>query len=264
MTTSFSQIAKKWFNTSCDRKQIEDTSIFDPRKSEPLYRDLTKSASLIRAKYLTGPQQTVVDYKMVAMSMVEDGSKGQCTKLCECNFVRSAIGRGGEILYLRYKGARFDHFFHAFDMDWPLIKQTDQQCMLYFCDREDYQLCVYFGLAVYWLHGGLRCDGVDEAISSYVFPHLFSKAKKKVAERVTDALQYHIKRVLTNNCKEEKLRDKKIPQLSAAEKKDIESVAKRTTSRSLRKADMTENRAKRELSTQEEYARRGHAILRLK
>ena len=146
---------------------------------------------------------------MVAMSMVEDGSKAQCDKLCECNSVRSVIVRGDEILYLPYKAARFDHFFHAFDMDWPLIKQTDQQCMLYFCDREDYQLCVYFGLAGYWLYGRLRRDDVDEAISDYGFPRLFFKAKKKVTERVTDTLQYHIKWLLTNNCKEEKLRDKK-------------------------------------------------------
>ena len=88
-------------------------------------------------------------------------------------------------------------------MDWPLINQTDEQCMLFFCDREDFYLCAYFSLAVYWLHGGLRRDGVDAATSDYVFPELLKKKKKNVAKGNTDALQKYSKRVLIKKAKAE-------------------------------------------------------------
>ena len=245
---------KEWFKTSCGRKKVEDPTVVGQMKSAPLYRDLSNSAGLIRSKYLKGPYQTVLDQKQIAMAMIEDGSKDACSKLAEINLIAAAIGRGGKTMFLRYKGSNFDPFFHALDMDWPLIKQTDEQCMLFFNDREDYCLDVYFGLAVYWLHGGLRRDGVDAAISDYVFPELFKKQKKNVAKGNTDALQKYSKRVLIEKAKAEN--NGRVP--NSSEMQLIDTKAKSITTRSLRKAGMTQNRANRELSTQEEYCRSGH------
>mmetsp|Transcript_2223 Transcript_2223/g.5232 ORF Transcript_2223/g.5232 Transcript_2223/m.5232 type:complete len:95 (+) Transcript_2223:584-868(+) len=44
------------------------------RKSEPLYRNLENSRSLIRPKYLSGPNKTVIDFNKITLSMIDDGT----------------------------------------------------------------------------------------------------------------------------------------------------------------------------------------------
>ena len=233
--TEYFKTTKKWFRKKCERKQIVDPEITELRKSIPLYKDLSQSNTLVRQKYRgEGVNNAVVDFKSLAMSMICDGSRDSCITLAEMTLVRSSIGRGGEHIFLRYKEAAFDEYFQALDLDWPILKQTDRKCILIFCDRELYCCCVYFALGVFFLQGGLRREGVDPAISDHVFPHLHSIRTDGVATKLNNAMQKHIASMY----------DK--------------SVAKQTTTRSIRKGAMTENRACQDLSTQEEYAISGH------
>ena len=91
-------------------------------------------------------------------------------------------------------------------------------------------------MSLFWI-GGLfsiwwaRRDGVSEAKKDFVFPELHNMSKTSVAGHVTGFIQANIP--------------------------DPE-LAKRYTSRSTRKAAMTENRMHPDLSVVEEYARSGH------
>jgi len=80
------------------------------------------------------------------------------------------------------------------------------------------------------MYGGIRRDGISDALKTYVFPHLHNKRRDKVAAGLTS----HIRA--------------QIPLLDQP----------RFSSRSLRNAVMTENRMHPDLSMQEEYARSGH------
>ena len=88
---------------------------------------------------------------------------------------------GGEHGYVQRNEAAFDPFFWAPDFDWTLIKQTDRQCMLFFCDLILYYLCPFFAWGVYFLYGGLCCNGVSKATKDFVFPHLHSMKRVKIA-----------------------------------------------------------------------------------
>lgn len=66
---------KAWFSAACDRRRVEDAGDSElMRKSEPLYRNLENSRSLIRPKYLSGPNKTVIDFNKITLSMIDDGT----------------------------------------------------------------------------------------------------------------------------------------------------------------------------------------------
>jgi len=54
-----------------------------------------------------------------------------------------------------------------------------------FCDHHLYCICPFFGLAVFFLYGGLLCDGVSDAIKDFLFPKLHNMRKGYVATRLT-------------------------------------------------------------------------------
>ncbi len=216
------------FKKECKRNWIEDDDVSDIRKSEPLYRDLDANKSAIRAKYAGA---TVIDAKTIAKSMIKKANKKSAQDLAEFNISRNGIGRGGEHSFIRWNEGTFDKLYEALDLDWSIIKQTERQCMLLFCDRSLYCLCPYFGLAVYFMFGGARRDGVSEAKKDFMFPSLHKMNKNSVAGHVTRFIQSNISD----------------PELK-----------KRYTSRSTRKAAMTENRMHPDLDILEEYARSGH------
>lgn len=55
-------------------------------------------------------------------------------RLAEFNLNRVAVARGGEHNQARYDEGTWDSYFQAPDFDWNIIKQTERQCMLVFCD----------------------------------------------------------------------------------------------------------------------------------
>jgi hypothetical protein len=182
-----------------------------------------------------------VDAQSIAMSMIKQASELNAHKLCEFVISRTAIGRGGEHMPLRWNEGTYDYYFMAPDLDWSLQKTCARQCMLFFCDRLSYALCPFFAFAVYFLYGGLSRAGVSSTIHDFVFPHLHNIRKDGVANRLTRAIREHID---TGDLPTETAKKRKLS----------------FTSRSHRKGTMTENRLHRDLSTQEEYARSGHTI----
>ena len=220
----------KRFEKAIERHKIEDPEISEGRKSEPLYRDVKSSSAAIRAVY---SGDIIVDAKSIATSMIKNGKRDTAKdagKLLEFTLCRHAIGRGGEHAFLRYNEGTYDWNFNAPDFDWSIIKQTERQCMLFFCDRFLYCLCPFFAFGVYFLFGGPRRDGCSDATRDFIFPHLHSIRKDSVAAGLTASMRAHIP-------KDER---------------------HRFTSRSTRKGCMTENRIHPDLSLQEEYARSGH------
>lgn len=224
----FAELKAK-FMKECNRSRSEDAEIAEERKSEPLYRDLSTELTAVRAKYL-GLNR--VDAKTIAMSMIKMASDFRSSAvLAEFTISRSAIGRGGEHVFLRWDEGTYDPYFQAPDFDWSIIKQNDRQCMLIFCDVALYQLCPFFAFGVYFMFGGLRRDNVSEATKNFVFPYLHKMKKDSVASKMTASIRAHI---------------------------EHEERKKAFTSRSMRKGAMTENRMNRDLSLTEEYARSGH------
>jgi len=155
-------------------------------------------------------------------------------RVAEFNLNRVAVARGGEHNQARYDEGTWDSYFQAPDFDWNIIKQTERQYMLVFCDLILYRLCPFCSLAVFYLFGGLRRDNVSALKAPYIFPHLRNMKNESVATRMTKTLR--------NNNEHEHRR--------AA-----------FTSRSMRKGSMTELRLHRDLSYEEELARSGHTIL---
>ena len=142
---------------------------------------------------------------------------------------------------LRWNEGSYDHQFRAPDLDWAMFKQGENQCMLLFCDVSSYCLCPFFALAVYFLYGGLSRANVSDATKDFVFPHLHAMRRENVARRLTTSIRSHVD---TGHMDDEAAKKRK----------------KAFTSRSTRKGVMTENRINRDLSTQEEYSRSGHAM----
>ena len=220
----------KRFEKARDRHKIEDPDVTEGRKSEPLYRDVNASSKAVRAVY---SGDTIVDAKSIATSMIKNGKRNSAKdagKLLEFTLCRLAIARGGEHAFPRYNEGAYDMNFNAPDFDWSIIKQTERQCMLFFCDRLLYCLCPFFAFGVYFLFGGLRRDGCSDATKDFIFPHLHNVKKESVAAGLTRDMRANM------------------PQ----------GERYRFTSRSTRKGGMTDCRMHPDLSLQEEYARSGH------
>ncbi len=162
--------------------------------------------------------------------MIKKGDADTAKKFLEIVITRQGIGRGGEIAFIRWNEASFDRLFNCLDLDWTIIKQLDKQCMLFFCDRRNYELCPYFALGWYFMIGGLCRNGISPATAKFVCPYLHSMLRSNVAKRLTTCLRAHIS--------------------NKADKSFF-------SSRSLRSGAMTEN-AISGLSKELQYARSGH------
>jgi hypothetical protein len=223
---------EKNFKKTCKRSRQDDDNITEVRKSEPLYRDVTSrdNCAAIRAKYL-GIQH--YDCKTIASSLLEmTKDKDSASKLAEFNMNRAAHARGSEHVGVRWDEGTYDPYFQAPDFDWIIYKQLQRQCMFFFCDLSLYMICPFFGLAVYFLFGGLRRDDADMGPSrNFIFPHLHNMKRSGVAERMTKAIRSAI---------------------------DDASRKKAYTSRSMRKGTAGELRMNRDVSLEEHYAHSGH------
>ncbi|KAL7494080.1 hypothetical protein ACHAWT_003130 [Skeletonema menzelii] len=220
-----------YFEKLCKRSKIQNEEEKVERKSEPLYRDLSSSLTVERAKYL---EMDRVDANMIAQSLVKNVKDyDSASRLAEFSLNRVSVARGGEHNTPRYDEGAWDSYFQAPDFDWNIIKQTERQCMLVFCDLTLYRLCPFFSLAVFYLFDGLRRDKCTALKAPYIFPHLRSMKNESVASRMTRTLRGNIE----------------FPHRREA-----------FTSRSMRKGSMTEIRLHRDLSYEEELARSGHTI----
>ena len=225
----------KDFKTNCERSRLHDATVEEARKSIPLYRDVSKArtnSTTVRAKHMNDK----ADLRSVAMGMIKEASAYSIQKLFELNLCWQAIGRGGEHVFLCWTEMRWDDFFEAPDFDWCMSKQTDQKCTLLFCDRHLYCLCPLFSMGLFMMFDGVRRDveATKGAVVNYVFPLMHKLRKDSVADGLSKAIKKYIKKDLG------------------------ELIAAMYSSRSVRKGGMTHNRANRNLSTQEEYARSGH------
>jgi hypothetical protein len=70
-----------------------------------------------------------------------------------------------------------------------IIKQLTRKCMLFFCHQDQYCLCPYFSLGVYYLFGGLWHETTKETAVDFVFPHLHSLLNDSIAARITSYIR---------------------------------------------------------------------------
>ena len=119
----------------------------------------------------------VVYTKPVAMSMINKGEINNCIALNEFTTSRVDSDIGGEHAYVWYYEGKYDSYFQAPNFDWYIIKKTDHQCMLLFCDRILYFLCTFFAFDVFFIHGGLLRNGISDAITDIIFTHLHNTKK---------------------------------------------------------------------------------------
>ena len=114
----------------------------------------------------------MVDDKSVAMPMIKNGDRKNCTAVAEFTLSRVSSIRSGNNVFVRYDEGTYDTYFQAPDLYWSIIKKTDRQCMLLFFDRLLYCMCPFFSFAVSFLYGGLCCNGIFDAITNFIFFHL--------------------------------------------------------------------------------------------
>ena len=116
--------------------------------------NVSTDRTVTRAKYLS---DTPVDAKSIAMLMIKKMNHKWARSLCEFAMTRVAIGRGGEMAFVRWNEGAYDHYFQGADFDWNIIKQLDKQCMLMYCDLELYwgicvvSLCLYIISLFFWV-----------------------------------------------------------------------------------------------------------------
>ena len=74
----------------------------------------------------------MVDDKSVAMPMIKNGDRKNCTAVAEFTLSRVSSIRSGNNVFVRYYEGTYDTYFQAPDLYWSIIKKTDRQCMLLF------------------------------------------------------------------------------------------------------------------------------------
>ena len=119
-----------------------------------------------------------MDAKSIAMSMIKKGDRKNCIALSEFTTSGVASGRGGEHAFVWYYDGTYDPYYQAPDLDWSVIKKNDRQNMLLFCYRLLYCLFPLFTSNVCFIHGGLSCNGISNATTNFMFPHLHNMKKK--------------------------------------------------------------------------------------
>ena len=110
-------------------------------------------------------------------------------KLGEYSFNRSACGRGGEQMFMRFNEATNDPLFGMGEWLWHVSKQCDSQSMLIFPDKTLPCLCPYFDLAVMVLYEGLARAGMSEYKRNFVWPNLHDSQAKTTAKRLTTIIR---------------------------------------------------------------------------
>jgi len=183
---------------------------------------------VIRAKY---SMNYLVDGVSITKFWIANISKKNAQLLAEFLLSYHGIGRGAEHAFLCFAETEWCSFHQAVDFDWAIIKQLNHKCMLFFCHCNRYCLCPYFGLAVYFLFGGLRRDGVHERLKDFVFPDLHALSMDSITGRLTNGIRATIP--------------------DETRKRDF-------TTRSTRKGAMGENRMNQNLTLKQEYERSGH------
>ena len=94
-----------------------------------------------------------MDAKSISTSIIKKGDRKNCIALYDFSLSRFASARGGYHAFVRYYEGTYDPYFRSTNLDWSIIKQTDRQCMLLFCDRLLYCLCPFLALAVFFYMG---------------------------------------------------------------------------------------------------------------
>lgn len=258
---------RSWFSDSkirfkahAERSRTLDPELSEQRKSEAIYRDLGDDHKLRRAKWRT---EKPVDRRSIHMNLIRSmttdmnpyQAQESARKLSELCTGESADIRAGEIIFPRWNEGTWDEYYRTIDMDWSVIKQNERQCMMVFCDLTLYCLCPFFGWGVFFLFGGLRREGVSEAIRDFIYPHLHNKRRDGVSRRITETIRDNIDmsdlEELANRFNWTRR------QLEAAKKKRRD----RYTSRSMRKAITTELHVHPDLSAKEGMNRSGHTDL---
>ena len=113
----------------------------------------------------------VMDDKSVSLSMIKKGDRNNCLALAEFTTSRVASARGGNHAFISYDEGIYDPYFQAPDLDWSIIKQTDCQCMLLFCERIPLLSVSIFSFTELFLHDGIRFIGISDTIINFIFPH---------------------------------------------------------------------------------------------
>ena len=129
----------------------------------------------------------------MAVFIIKKDGKKNCIALAEFTTSRVAFARGVGRAFIWYYEVTYDPYFQSPELDRSNIKQIYCQCMLLFCDRILYCMCPLFSFAVFFLHGGLRCNGITDAIDNFIFPHLDNMNKADMPGRLTGIIRSNIK-----------------------------------------------------------------------
>jgi hypothetical protein len=118
------------------------------------------------------------------MHWIKNPSEKNAHVLAETTLIYHGVRRWSKHAFLQYSKADWDPYFEAIDFDWAIIKQLTCKCMLFLCHQDQYCLCPYFSLGVYYLFGGLWREMTKETAKDFVFPHLHSLLNDSVAARI--------------------------------------------------------------------------------
>ena len=133
-----------------------------------------------------------VDSKSVAMYVINKGYRKNCIALDGFTTSRVTSDRSNKHAYFWYGEGTYNPYFQSPNLDWYIINKTDRQYMLIFLSAPLFSVSIIC-LWLVFLNRGLNSNGTYDAITNFIFTHLYNTNKENVAGSLTGIVWDNIK-----------------------------------------------------------------------
>ena len=134
-----------------------------------------------------------VDLESICKSIIEGNASNCYHDHSKLVLTALAVGRGGEVAFLRYDLCWWDDIFQCLEAIWSQLKTTMQQS-IYFQGYCDGYLCnIYHSMGCFFAveDGLLRLDSGNPRINRAVYPDLKNVTTDTVASQMTTLIRAH-------------------------------------------------------------------------
>jgi hypothetical protein len=191
------------FETEAKRFEMLDPESIPPVKLRPIYYDIGnehKQSQFYTARERNTNNIFAVDLKtycqrLMAESVHVGGVNGRVTKdvlrerlLLIMTF--GAVGRGGELKFLRFDEWTWDCYFQTPDIAWHEIKTLCDHLMMYVPDATSYHCDFFHAFGCYAsVEQGLLRSHCSPSCKHHVFPNLHKLGEDAAARAITNILR---------------------------------------------------------------------------
>ena len=120
-----------------------------------------------------------------------------------------AAGRGGELKFLHWGLVTWDYHFTCPQAWWTRMKTVVKQLLMFQCYHDGYLCDFYHAMGSFFATGGLIRDehvAANRARNKRVFPSLYPKTDKSIAQKITDLVKKYCHPTLKANTSSRSLR----------------------------------------------------------